>query len=194
MSQQSRRPRIIVAMTGATGAIIGIKTLIALRKLNVETHLIISKWAAETIKWETDYTPAMVKALADYAYNGHDLAAPISSGSYRVDGMLITPCSVKTLATITAGICDDLISRAADVCLKERKRLVLRVRETPLSPIHLQNMVEVTRAGAIVVPPVLGFYTKPESIDEALDQMVGRVLDLFDLDTGDFERWSGIKR
>ncbi|KAJ0330549.1 hypothetical protein COL922a_012401 [Colletotrichum nupharicola] len=119
------RKKIIVAITGATGAQIGIHILQTLRRLNVETHLIISKWAAETIKYETDYTPSAVKALADHAYSAHDLAAPIASGSYRVDGMIVAPCSVKTLAAINAGICDDLITRAADVCLKERKRLVL---------------------------------------------------------------------
>ncbi|KAF4910505.1 Flavin prenyltransferase PAD1 [Colletotrichum viniferum] len=165
------RKKIIVAITGATGAQIGIHILQTLRRLNVETHLIISKWAAETIKYETDYTPSAVKALADHAYSAHDLAAPIASGSYRVDGMIVAPCSVKTLAAINAGICDDLITRAADVCLKERKRLVLSVRETPFSEIHLRNMLEVTRAGAIVAPPVVGFYTKPSGIDDILNQM-----------------------
>lgn len=186
------RKKIIVAITGATGAQIGIHILQTLRRLNVETHLIISKWAAETIKYETDYTPSAVKALADHAYSAHDLAAPIASGSYRVDGMIVAPCSVKTLAAINAGICDDLIIRAADVCLKERKRLVLSVRETPFSEIHLRNMLEVTRAGAIVAPPVVGFYTKPSGIDDILNQMVGRLLDLFDLDSRAFERWDGM--
>ncbi|KAF5512951.1 Flavin prenyltransferase PAD1 [Colletotrichum aenigma] len=186
------RKKIIVAITGATGAQIGIHILQTLRRLNVETHLIISKWAAETIKYETDYTPSAVKALADHAYSAHDLAAPIASGSYRVNGMIVAPCSVKTLAAINAGICDDLITRAADVCLKERKRLVLSVRETPFSEIHLRNMLEVTRAGAIVAPPVVGFYTKPSGIDDILNQMVGRLLDLFDLDSRAFERWDGM--
>ncbi|CAI0641897.1 unnamed protein product [Colletotrichum noveboracense] len=186
------RKKIIVAITGATGAQIGIHILQTLRRLNVETHLIISKWAAETIKYETDYTPSAVKALADHAYSAHDLAAPIASGSYRVDGMIVAPCSVKTLAAINAGICDDLITRAADVCLKERKRLVLSVRETPFSEIHLRNMLEVTRAGAIIAPPVVGFYTKPSGIDDILNQMVGRLLDLFDLDSRAFERWDGM--
>ncbi|KKA30237.1 hypothetical protein TD95_003740 [Thielaviopsis punctulata] len=191
--QSQRRKRIIVALTGATGAPIGIHLLKCLRRLNVETHLVISKWAAETIKWETDYTVATVKALADFSYSAHDLAAPISSGSYRVDGMIVVPCSVKTLATINAGICEDLVSRAADVCLKERRRLVLAVRETPLSEIHLRNMLDVTRAGAIIAPPVVGFYTKPGSVEDVITQMVGRLLDLFDLDTGDFNRWDGMK-
>lgn len=190
--EEKRRKRIIVAMTGATGAAIGIKTLQLLRQLNVETHLIISKWAAETIKYETDYTPSAVRALADHAYNSHDLAAPISSGSYHVDGMIVVPCSVKTLAAINAGICDDLVTRAADVCLKERRRVVLSVRETPFSEIHIRNMAEVTRAGAIIAPPVVGFYTRPGTIEDVLDQMVGRLLDLFHLDSNNFERWNGM--
>lgn len=190
---QPARKKIIVAITGATGAAIGIKVLQTLRTLNVETHLIISKWAAETIKWETDYTPANLRALADYSYNSNDLAAPISSGSFKVDGMIIAPCSVKTLASINAGICDNLVTRAADVCLKERRRLVLSVRETPLSDIHLRNMSEVSRAGAIIAPPVVGFYTRPASIDDILNQMVGRLVDLFDLNSGNFKRWKGLK-
>lgn len=194
MKETTPRKRIIVAITGATGAQIGIHLLQTLRRLNVETHIIISKWAAETIKFETDYTPAAVRALADHAYSSHDLAAPIASGSYRVDGMIVVPCSVKTLAAINAGICDDLVTRAADVCLKERKRLVLSVRETPFSEIHLRNMMEVTRAGAIVAPPVVAFYTKPSSVNDILDQMVGRLLDLFDLDARNFERWDGMQK
>ena len=193
-SQQPRRRRIIIALTGATGSILGIKTLITLRHLNVETHLIISKWAEATIKYETDYTVANVRALADHVYNVHDMAAPISSGSFRVDGMAIVPCSVKTLAAISSGFCDDLISRAADVMLKERRRLVLAVRETPLSAVHLQNMTAVTQAGAVIFPPVPAFYIKPSSIEDLVDHSVGRMLDLFDLDTAGLERWEGWKR
>ncbi|KAF5605851.1 3-octaprenyl-4-hydroxybenzoate carboxy-lyase [Fusarium pseudoanthophilum] len=189
---EAPRKKIIVALTGATGAAIGIHVLSTLRRLNVESHLIISKWAAETIKYETDYTPASVRALADHVYNPNDLAAPIASGSCHVDGMIVVPCSVKTLAAINAGICDDLITRAADVCLKERRRLVLSLRETPLSEIHLRNMMGVTRAGAIIAPPVVGFYTRPSSVDDILNQMVGRLLDLFGLEAGNFERWEGM--
>lgn len=188
------RRRIIVALTGATGSILGIKALIALRQLNVETHLVISKWAEATIKYETDYTIPNIRALADHVYNIHDMAAPIASGSFRVDGMIIVPCSVKTLASISSGICDDLISRAADVILKERRKLVLAVRETPLSSIHLRNMTTVTDAGAIIFPPVPAYYIKPASIDDLIDHSVGRMLDLFDLDTAAFERWSGFKK
>lgn len=193
-NQQPRRRRIIIALTGATGSILGIKTLITLRQLNVETHLIISKWAEATIKYETDYTVANVRALADHVYNVHDMAAPISSGSFRVDGMAVVPCSVKTLAAISSGFCDDLISRAADVMLKERWRLVLAVRETPLSAVHLQNMTAVTQAGAVIFPPVPAFYIRPSSIEDLVDHSVGRMLDLFDLDTAGLERWEGWKR
>ncbi|ESZ91007.1 phenylacrylic acid decarboxylase [Sclerotinia borealis F-4128] len=128
--------RIVIGMTGATGAILGIKLLITLRRLNVETQLVISQWAEATMKYETDYTPANVRALADHVHSNHDQAAPISSGSFHANGMIIFPCSMKTLAAVNAEYCDDLISRAADVMLKERRRLVLAVRETPLSEIH----------------------------------------------------------
>jgi phenylacrylic acid decarboxylase len=180
-------------MTGATGAILGIKTLIALRRLNVETHLIISKWAEATIKYETDYSPRNVRALADHVHNINDMAAPVSSGSFKTDGMIVVPCSMKTLAAINSGFCDDLISRTADVMLKERRRLVLVTRETPLSDIHLRNMLSVTQSGAVIFPPVPAFYIKASSIDDIVDQSVGRMLDLFDLDTADFERWEGWK-
>ncbi|KAL4799333.1 Phenylacrylic acid decarboxylase [Aspergillus venezuelensis] len=189
-----RRKRIVVAMTGATGALMGIKLLIALRRLNIETHLIMSKWAEATIKYETDYHPSNVKALADYAHNINDMAAPVSSGSFKTDGLIVCPCSMKTLAAINSGFCDDLISRTADVMLKERRRVVLVARETPLSEIHLRNMLEVTRAGAVIFPPVPALYIRPANVEELIDQSVGRVLDLFDLDTGDFERWEGWKK
>lgn len=185
------RRRIVVAMTGATGAILGIRALIALRKLNIETHLVISKWAEATIKYETDYHPSNVKALADHVHSINDMAAPISSGSFKADGMIIVPCSMKTLAAIHGGLSEDLIARTADVMLKERRRLVLVARETPLSEIHLRNMLEVSRAGAIIFPPMPAYYIRPASVDELIDQSVGRMLDLFDLDTGDFTRWEG---
>ncbi|KAL4804042.1 Phenylacrylic acid decarboxylase [Aspergillus unguis] len=190
---QTHRRRMIVAMTGATGALMGIKILIALRQLNIETHLILSKWAAETLKYETDYHPSNIKALADYTYNINDMGAPVSSGSFKTEGMIVVPCSMKTLAAISTGFCDDLISRSADVVLKERRRLVLVARETPLSEIHLRNMLDVTRAGAVVFPPVPAFYIRPGSVEELVEQSVGRVLDLFGLETGNFERWEGMK-
>lgn len=192
--QPRRRTRIIVAVTGATGALLGIKALVALRRLNVETHLILSHWAEATIRYETDYTPSAVRALADHSYSNRDQAAPISSGSFHADGMVVLPCSVKTLAAINAGYCDDLISRAADVVLKERRRLVLGLRETPLSEIHIRNMLGVTQAGAIICPTVPAFYTKPDAIEQLVDQMVGRTLDLFGLDTQDFPRWNGFEK
>ncbi|KAF7911962.1 uncharacterized protein EAE98_011719 [Botrytis deweyae] len=179
------RRRIVVAMTGSTGACLGIKVLIALRRLNVETHLVLSHWALATIKYETDYTSANIKALADHVWSNHDQAAPISSGSFHADGMIIIPCSMKTLAAVSSGYCEDLISRAADVMLKEKRRLV------PLSEIHLRNMMTVTRAGAIICPQMPAFYTRPSSIDDLVDQMIGRCLDLFGLDTEDFKRWNG---
>ncbi|KAL3488658.1 phenylacrylic acid decarboxylase [Aspergillus germanicus] len=188
------RPKIIVALTGATGSILGIQTILALRRLNIEIHLIISKWAEATIKYETDYTVANIRALADHVYSTNDLAAPVASGSFKVLGMIVVPCSVKTLASISSGICDDLIARAADVVLKERRRLVLAVRETPLSSIHLQNMMTVTQAGAVVFPPVPAFYTNPDSVGDLVDHSVGRMLDLFGLDVEGFERWEGWKR
>ncbi|KAL3421942.1 3-octaprenyl-4-hydroxybenzoate carboxy-lyase UbiX [Phlyctema vagabunda] len=193
-SESCPRKRIVVGMTGATGALLGIKLLVALRRLNVETHLVLSKWAEATIRYETEYTPANVRALADHVHSNYDQAAPISSGSFHADGMIIIPCSMKTLAAIHAGYCDDLVSRAADVMLKERRRLVLAVRETPLSEIHLRNMLEVTRAGAIICPAMPAFYTKPGSIEDLVDQMVGRMLDLFGLETGDFQRWNGYSK
>lgn len=181
----------MVAMTGATGAILGIKVLIALRRLNIETQLVMSKWAEATIKYETDYPPSNVRALADHVHNINDMAAPVSSGSLKTDGMIVVPCSMKTLAAIHSGFCDDLISRTADVMLKERRKLVLVARETPLSDIHLRNMLEITRSGAIIFPPVPAYYIRAASVDDLVDQSVGRMLDLFDLDTRDFTRWEG---
>ncbi|KAL6918274.1 hypothetical protein ACHAP8_007530 [Fusarium lateritium] len=192
--KSTRRKRIIVALTGATGSILGIKALIVLRRLNVETHLIISKWAENTLKYETDYTVANIRALADATYSNHDLAAPIASGSFRVDGMIVVPCSMKTLSAISTGYCDDLISRAADVMMKERHRLVLVTRECPLSGIHLQNMLTATQNGAVIFPPVPAYYNKPATIDDLVDHSVGRMLDLFDLDTEDFDRWNGFQK
>lgn len=189
-----RRKRIVLAITGATGAIMGINMLIALRELNVESHLIISKWAEATIKYETNYHPSNVRALADHVYNIHDMAAPISSGSFRTDGMIILPCSMKTLAAVNSGFCDDLISRTADVTLKEKRKLVLATRETPLSDIHLRNMLSLSQSGAIICPPMPAFYIKPSSIEDLVNQNVGRMLDLFDFEVGNFERWSGFKK
>lgn len=146
------------------------------------------------ITQETTPFPGLFTNPSDYNTSPHDLAAPIYSGSYHIDGMIVAPCSMRTLAAINAGICDDLITRAADLCLKERRRLVLAVRETPFSEIHLRNMLGVTSAGAIVAPPVVGFYTRPSSVEQVVGQMTGRLLDLFGLDAKDFARWEGMRK
>ncbi|KAE8417679.1 flavo protein [Aspergillus pseudocaelatus] len=190
-TQPTRPIRIIVAMTGATGAILGIRLLERLREMNVETHLVISRWAVETIKYETKYTANDVRALATRCYPVNDAAAAISSGSFQADGMIIVPCSMRTLSAVRTGFADDLICRAADVTLKERRKLVLVVRETPLSGIHLENMLDLTRYGAVIFPPMPAFYTMPESVDDIVTQSVGRMLDMFGLDAGNFERWDG---
>lgn len=190
-SKDVPRKRVIVALTGATGQILGINVLQALRKMNIETHLIMTHWAETTMKYETDYSPANVRALADHTHSVHDMSAPVASGSFRADGMVIVPCSVKTLGAIAAGYGEDLVARIADVMMKERRRLILAVRESPYSLIHLRNMVTVTEAGGIITSPVPAFYTRPSSIDDLIDQWIGRTLDLLDLDTGNFKRWKG---
>lgn len=181
--------RVVVGITGASGAIYGIAVLKALRLLNVESHLIISQAAALTIHHETDFSLQDVKAMGDTVYAIGDIAASCSSGSFDTLGMIIAPCSMKTLAEIATGISSNLISRSADVVLKERRRLVLLVRETPLSEIHLRNMLTVTRAGAIVAPPVPAFYNAPKSLDDIVTHTVGRALDLLGLAPEWVKRW-----
>ena len=181
--------RIIVGISGATGAIFGIRMLEALRSVGVETHLVISKWAEVTIKLETDYLIDEVKSLATVVHGSMNQAASISSGSFRVDGMIIAPCSMKTLASIRAGMADGLLGRAADVMLKERKKLVLLIRETPLSDIHLENMLGLSRMGVTIVPPVPAFYNHPKSIDDIVNHIVARTLDQFDIDNSLTKRW-----
>ncbi|HHY33996.1 MAG TPA: UbiX family flavin prenyltransferase [Firmicutes bacterium] len=176
-------------MTGASGAVYGIRMLEVLKEAGVETHLVVSKWAEETIKLETARTISEVRKLATHWYDESDLAAPISSGSLKSLGMVVVPCSVRTLSSIANGFSHNLIARAADVTLKERRRLVLVVRETPLSSIHLENMLRVTRAGAIVMPPNPAFYMKLASVDDLVDCFVGRVLDLFGVEHGLRCRW-----
>lgn len=189
-----RKKRIIVAMTGATGAILGIRLLEQLRAMDIETHLIISRWAAATIAYETTYKLHDVQKLATKCYAANDVSAPISSGSFKTDGMIVVPCSMKTLAAIAVGYGDDLITRAADVIFKERRKMVLVARECPLSGIHLENMLKVTREGAIIFPPVPAFYTRPQGVEDIVRQSVGRILDCVDVDVGGFERWSGMKK
>jgi 4-hydroxy-3-polyprenylbenzoate decarboxylase len=168
--------------------------LTILGELGVETHLVISKWALATLKYETPCTEAEIRGLAHATYTAKDMSAPIASGSFQHDGMAIVPCSMKTLAAVRSGFCDDLISRAADVSLKEGRKLLMVVRETPLSDIHLDNMLFLRRAGAVIFPPVPAFYTRPRDLDEMIDQSVGRMLDSLGIHADTFERWEGFKR
>jgi flavin prenyltransferase len=186
--------RLVVAMTGATGAALGIRLLEALGELEVETHLILSDWARATIKMETDSTVDEVRALASHVYSARDLAAGISSGSFRTEGMVVCPCSMKTLSAIRIGFSDNLITRAADVTLKERRRLVLVAREAPLSEIHLENMHYLARAGAVIFPPVVAYYARPASVAEATDYLVGRIIDQLGIEHNLISRWKDDER
>ena len=183
--------RIIVAMTGATGAVYGVRLLAALGEMKVETHLIVSRWAEVTLRKETGLSARELATTASVVHSRDDQGASIASGSFRHDGMIIAPCSMKTLAAIRHGYAGELIARAADVTLKERRRLVLLVRETPLSDIHLENMLALSRMGAIIAPPVPAFYSNPVTIDDLIDHTVGRVLDLFGLELPSLKRWNG---
>ncbi len=182
--------RLIVAITGASGVIYGIRALEILRNMkDVESHVILSPSAARTMVEETDYEIDTVKKLADVLYNYKDIGAAISSGSFKTEGMLVAPCSVKTLSGIANCFDQELVVRAADVCLKERRRVVLMFRETPLHAGHIRLMEQATLNGAIVMPPVPGFYSRPKSIDDMVTQSVGRALDLLGLDAGVVKRW-----
>jgi flavin prenyltransferase len=183
--------KLILGMTGATGAIYGVRLLERLREAGAETHLVISRWGVRTLLHETPHTREQVEALASVTYAPGDMGAAISSGSFRTDGMIIAPCSAKTLAAIAHGFGENLIHRAADVILKERRRLVLVVREAPLSDIHLENMLKLSRMGAVVLPPVPAFYNHPRTIDDVVDHTVSRVLDQFGLEVSGVERWAG---
>ena len=186
--------RLIVGITGASGAIYGVRLLELLRATDIETHLIMSRAGQTTLAAETSLKVADVEALADVVHPNTDLGAACSSGSFRNLGMVIAPCSIKTMAEIATGVTANLISRAADVALKERRRVVLMLRETPLHLGHIRSMAAVTEAGAIVYPPVPAFYPQPKSLQEMIDHTLGRVLDLFDIDIGTVRRWSGEKR
>lgn len=181
--------RLVVAITGASGAIYGIRTLLELKKKGIETHLVISKWAEATIRKETDYTLDAVKELACFCHDVGNLGASISSGSFRTDGMVVAPCSMKTLAGIANGYTEDLIVRAADVTLKEHRRLVLVTRESPLNPIHLENMLKLARIGVTILPPVPAFYIRPQSLDDIITHTMGRILDHFGLESESLKRW-----
>ncbi|HKY95660.1 MAG TPA: UbiX family flavin prenyltransferase [Kiloniellales bacterium] len=181
--------RLIVGISGASGVIYGIKLLETLRSMPVETHLVMSRSAEITLAHETGSKVAQVRALAHVVHENDDLAAPIASGSFRTLGMVVAPCSVKTLAEIASGATESLLGRAADVVLKERRRLVLMLRETPLTSGHIRNMLAVSEMGGIVAPPVPAFYARPATIDDLVRQSVGRVLDLFDLEAPGVARW-----
>jgi 4-hydroxy-3-polyprenylbenzoate decarboxylase len=183
--------KIIVGITGATGAIYGVRILERLREAGVQTHLVISRWGTRTLLHETPFTREHVESLATVAYRSADMGAAISSGSFQTDGMIIAPCSAKTLAGIAHGFGENLLHRAADVVLKERRRLVLVVREAPLSDIHLENMLRLSRMGAVVLPPMPAFYNHPRTVDDIVDHTVARVLDQFGLQVSGVERWSG---
>ncbi len=186
--------RLIVAMTGASGAVYGVRLLQQLRALgSVESHLMISDAAALNLHHELDLKRADIEALATRVHSVRDIGACVASGSFHSDGMVIAPCSMKTLASVAHGLCDNLITRAADVMLKERRKLVLMGRETPSNLAHLRNMTAVTEMGGIVFPPLPAFYQKPQSIDEMVDQTVGRVLDLFGLEQSLAPQWQGLK-
>ena len=184
--------RIVVGMTGASGAIYGVRLLERLRELEVETHLIATRWARVTIEHETGRSFADVKALADFVHAEGDQAAPVSSGSFRTDGMIVAPCSTKTLAAIASGYSHNLLCRAADVVLKERRRLLLAVRETPLHSIHLRNMQTLADLGVTIFPPAPAFYSRPQTIDDIVDQSVLRILDQFGFELPAETRWAGL--
>lgn len=181
--------RLIVGITGASGVVYGQRLLQVLQRLEIETHLVLTRSAALTISYELDQSVDAIKALASKVHPINDVGASIASGSFKTEGMIIAPCSMHTLAAIATGVCDNALTRAADVVLKERRRLVLLVRETPLHLGHLKNMTAVTEMGAIVSPPVPAFYSKPKTIEALVDHTIGRALDLFGIDTGRVTRW-----
>ena len=182
--------RLIVALTGASGSIFGVRLLQMLKGTDIETHLVMSRWAARTLVHETTYTPDQVQRLADVVHPLTDQAAPISSGSFITMGMVVAPCSMRTLAAIAHGVGDNLIHRAADVVLKERRKLVLAVRESPLSEIHLENMLKLSRMGVVIAPPLPAFYARPQSIDDMVDYSVVRLLDQLGIHLN-ADRWTG---
>lgn len=183
--------RLVVGISGATGVVYGVRLLEVLRGSDIETHLVLTRPAVRTLRDELDMSRRQVEALADVVHPVSDIGASIASGSFRTLGMVVAPCSMRTLAAVAAGLGDNLLTRAADVTLKERRRLVLLVRETPLGLLHLRNMLAVTEAGAIVMPPLPAFYLRPRTIAELVDQTVGRVLELFGIDNDLAPEWRG---
>ena len=183
--------RLIVGLTGATGAILGVRLLEALKECDVESHLVISNWARRTIEHETPYTLKQVCALATVYHNSTNMAAEISSGSFITDGMVVIPCSMRTLGCIANGYGEHLVHRAADVVLKERRRLVLVARESPLSELHLENMLKLARMGVTIIPPMPAFYNHPKTINDIIDHIVARILDQFGISAPFAKRWDG---
>jgi len=183
--------RIIVGITGATGAVFGVRLLEALAAAGVETHLVLSRWGQQTVEHEMGLTLAELRERASVVHASSNMAATVSSGSFRTEGMVIAPCSMRTAAAIAHGYGESLVHRAADVVLKERRRLVLVPRETPLSEVHLENLLKLARMGVAIVPPMPAFYNKPATVDDIVNHIVARVLDQFDIDVGFAKRWDG---
>jgi 4-hydroxy-3-polyprenylbenzoate decarboxylase len=183
--------RLIIGITGATGSIYGVRLLERLRDVRVETHVVLSRWGVRTLMHETTWSREHVESLATVSYAPGDMGAAIASGSFKTDGMIIAPCSAKSLGAIASGYGDSLIHRAADVILKERRRLVLALREMPLSEIHIENMLKLSRMGVVMMPPVPAFYNHPQSVDDIVDHTVSRILDQFDIELPGAVRWTG---
>jgi len=181
--------KLIIAITGSTGVIYGIRMLETLKKLDIETHLVMSEWGEKCISMETEYTPEYVKSLANTTSDSKNMAASVSSGTHRINGMIVAPCSMKTLAAIANGYDDTLVARSAGVTIKEGRKLILMVRETPLSAIHLENMLKLSRLGVVILPPVTEFYTNPKTIDDIVNHGVGKCLDQFYIDHDLYPRW-----
>ena len=190
-ASEARPRRLVVGITGSSGPQLGVRLLEALHgRREIETHLVLSAGSAASLRLEMDETPESIAKLADVSYQATDLAAAVSSGSFRTMGMVVIPCSMRTLGAIASGVTGDLVSRAADVCLKERRRLVIVPRETPFNLIHLRNMETLTLAGATILPPVPAFYHRPKTIDDLLDHVAGKVLDQFGIEHDLFQRWA----
>jgi len=190
--QETQPTRLIVGITGATGTIFGVRLLQMLHGSGVETHLVMSKWAARTLTHETPHTLKEVQGLATHSYGLGDQGAAISSGSFITLGMVIAPCSMRTLAAITHGLGDNLIHRAADVVLKERRKLVLVVRESPFNEIHLENMLKLSRMGVVILPPLPAFYNQPQNLDDMINHIAMRIIDQFDIHLDVMNRWDGV--
>ena len=191
---KTKQQRLIVGITGATGTIFGVRLLQMLQGSGVETHLVVSKWAARTLAHETPYTLEELRQMATHHYQLGDQGAAISSGSFVTLGMIVVPCSMRTLSAIAQGAGDNLIHRAADVVLKERRRLVLVARESPLNDIHLENMLKLSRMGVVILPPVPAFYNRPQTLDDMVNHVVMRTLDQFRIHLDMVNRWDGVMR